>query len=247
MRADSGLLDGASPAEGMCSIGCSTDATCQAIVPGARCVQLTSTAAYCVPGCAFGPKGLGAFDTTKCHGRATLACTPIPGASSGLGACLPRCNFHSQCDPGWFCDPRDGLCRQDAPSGLAPGEACTPPEDGGADECRGACTEVVSAQDGGTPASLCVEGCTFGVLTACGWTNTSQPADALCYRGAPGTEGFGPGPGDLAECTPLCDCDDQCPSPLACFGFADSTFPNLTQRGGFCAPPDGSPTLGGCD
>ena len=232
MRADSGIIDGASPPKGLCTVGCSTDASCQTHAPGAKCVMLTSTAAYCLEGCAFGPEENRSLDPNKCHGRSELACGPI-------GACLPRCNSDSDCQAGWFCHPRDGLCRQEPASGLAVGDVGSLAD--GGDPCRGTCT-TTSAGDAGS-ISLCAEGCTLGAQFSCGFLDTSNPAPAFCLFGAPGVTGAGPG--DLGECVKLCDCDTECPSPQGCVAFASSKLEQETKRAGHCGLS--ATTIGACD
>lgn len=247
MRADSGLLDAASPAGGLCTVSCANDETkCATIASGAHCLQLPSGAAYCVEGCSFGPTGETAFSPLKCHGRAEMACSPIDGGSAS-GACLPRCNLDSDCESGWFCHPRDGYCHQDVPQGLAVGQVCTLPGDGGGDACRGVCDDdEIAAADGGTAIRVCTEGCTFGVTLGCGWSDISQPAPAYCLTGAEGIGvGFGPGAGDLGQCIQLCDCDGQCASPLSCLPFGASSVAQITKRQGFCG--SGSSSVGACD
>jgi hypothetical protein len=234
MRADSGLLDAASPAKGLCTVSCAADeSVCAAIEPGAQCLKLPSGAAYCVEGCTFGPIGAG-FSSDKCHGRTEMACSPI-AAGGGLGACVPRCNSDADCETGWNCHPRDGFCWQDPPQGSPLGSACTPAGDGGVDPCEGVCDEA-----------LCGQGCTWGVTLACGFSDLTQPAPGYCLLGDDGIQlGFGPGAGDLGQCVALCDCDDQCSPPQLCLPLGDGDLVQTTQRQGFCGSGAGS--LGPCN
>ncbi len=226
MRADSGVLDAASPAFGLCTKSCASDPN--ACAPfGGLCWQVASGVAYCVEACEFGPTGAESFDPDKCHGRPELACSPFGNEA----ACLPRCNRDADCKLGWFCDPRDGLCRQEQPSGLPLGSAC----DESADTCLGVCE-----------SGACEEACTFGAPLSCGNTSSSEPAGAYCLHGDDAIPlGAGPGAGDLGQCVPLCDCDDDCPSPLVCLSFGGSPLAAETLREGFCGT--GSPSLGPCN
>jgi hypothetical protein len=241
MRSDSGLIDLASPAKGICTIGCEPNpALCLGIGGGAQCFTFESGESYCMQQCFFGPPGSTVFDTSKCQGRTEMACVPVsPGMPSGV--CAPRCNADADCKAGWYCHPNDGLCRQDPPLGLPVGEACST-----GDDCRGDCEPTTSGVDGGAGLSVCTEGCTHGAPNACGWTDTSSPAPAFCLFGADGIQPIdGPGAGDLGECTKLCDCDDQCPSPLGCVAFfGGDPVSILTQRAGYCA--NAVTTIGPC-
>lgn len=234
MRADSGIIDGASPPKGLCTVGCSSDTSCQAHAPGARCVTLTSTAAYCLQGCDFGPQGPTQFNPNKCRGRMEMACAPV-GTDR---ACVPRCNADTDCQAGWFCHPTDGLCRQEPAVGLGVGEPCAAVD--GGDPCRGSCSDV-GAGDAGT-LSICAEGCTLGTAS-CGWVDAQAPAPAFCLLGAAGVSPAGVG--DLGSCAKLCDCDGHCPAPLGCVAFESPQVEAFTQRAGYCA--DQSPTIGACD
>ncbi len=227
MRGDSGLIDAASPALGLCTKSCAANpSACDAF--GGECWQVTSGVAYCVESCAFGPAGAESFDPAKCHGRPEMACSPF---GSNQAACLPRCNRATDCNVGWSCDPRDGLCRQEQPTGLPLGAPC----DESADACLGVCE-----------SEACEEACTFGAPLACGRTSTAEPADAYCLHGDDEIPlGSGPGAGDLGMCVPLCDCDDDCPSPLVCLSFGGSPLAAQTLREGFCGT--GSPSLGPCN
>jgi hypothetical protein len=181
------------------------------------------------------------FDPGKCHGRPELACAPVqPGIPSGL--CAPRCNADVDCKAGWYCHPKDGLCRQDPPLGQAVGEPCSTEDD-----CRGQCIEVVAAGDGQAPLSVCAEACTHGAPLSCGWTDAASPAPAFCLFGAESIAPIdGPGAGDLGQCSRLCDCDDQCPSPLGCVAFfGGDPVSILTQRAGYCA--NAVTSIGACD
>lgn len=241
MRADSGLLDLASPAKGICTINCQPDpAPCFGMGGGAQCLTFESGESYCMQQCHFGPPGTAGFDSSKCQGRPEMACTPVSGGGS-FGVCAPRCNSHTDCNAGWYCHPNDGLCRQEPPLGAPVGEPCA-----GDDDCLGDCLPIASGVDGGSALSICVESCTHGAPNACGWSDTAAPAPAFCLFGADGIQPVdGPGTGDLGECTKLCDCDDQCPSPFGCVEFfGGDPVSILTQRAGYCA--NAVNTIGPC-
>src|SRR5512145_3034258 len=102
-------LGDVSPAGGMCTEICATDAECAVIEAGAHCVELLADGAeplkICAPGCTLG-------DAHACGGRPELACWPLDGGAgiTSERVCLPTCNHDDQCPSGTVCDGYYNLC-----------------------------------------------------------------------------------------------------------------------------------------
>jgi len=159
--------------------------------------------------------------------------------------CLPQCNSDADCGGDLFCDPSDGLCRTTQKTGKGIGEPCTPPGEGGTDECRGRCVSFI-AESGGAPlTSMCAENCTAGSLPSCGWAGPSQgTADAYClFTSTVVADRGGAGLGDLGSCGQLCNCNGDCLNPeLICVSLENADFERALGRPGYCSLPEGGNT-----
>jgi hypothetical protein len=209
------LHPGGGAPHGMCSFDCAADATICSVVPGSSCQKLGGSA-YCVASCTQGPDGTAVFDPTKCGGREDMACAPL---FDGTFGCLPNCNGDFDCPNGTVCNPKNGLCQVGAVAGADTGTPC-----GDGTACKGECL---------ADTGICGDRCTVGALPSCGWSGPGAgPAPAICANL--------PGPklafGDLAHCTKLCDCDDDCAPSLGCAPFVDPNVVGSTGRAGYCAP-----------
>jgi len=265
VTAASGLLTSGGPARGYCTAECGTDGgtDCTEFAPDAICLNFgdeLNAALYCVQACTFGPADQADFSADKCHGRQEVACAPLfrptgtlctTDAQCGteeicgdtecfevVPACLPQCNSDADCAGDLFCDPSDGLCRTAEKTGLTLGAQCTPPSDGGADECRGNCTSFVAGTGGEPLTSMCAENCTNGALPSCGWNGPSAgKATAFClFASTVIFDRGGPGVGDRGSCGQLCNCDTECSNPdLICRDFGNEAFQRALQQRGYCA------------
>ncbi len=240
-------LGGAGPAKGLCTADCTADlgkassSICAAIDPSSVCVDLGapgSPRGVCLEGCSAGPDNLTDFDPGKCHGRPELACTPIydsNNVSTGKGYCRPNCNSDADCG-GRTCNPRTGLCDDQAASGLPVGSSCTQPSDGGTDPCRGTCGGVVHSFGGTAFTYTCSERCTVGAVPSCGWSGTG-PADAYCVF----VYDTNAGRGDQGACGQTCDCNSDClDQDLVCVPFDNTALENELGHKGYCGDPLGA-------
>ena len=167
-------LGNGGPAGGYCSYPCVVGSDdCQFLGFGAECIDFGSPGkpnGYCMQGCRFGPPAQVGFDPKKCQGRADRACSPALASvgtscvkdsdcgadlvcagtcSRKVAVCLPQCNDDAECDGGFKCDPRSGLCRSTIESGKAIGAACTMPPVAGPDSDAGD-----SGSDGGRDSGV---------------------------------------------------------------------------------------------
>ncbi|HMJ10697.1 MAG TPA: hypothetical protein VK524_04775 [Polyangiaceae bacterium] len=270
VTADSLEFGGLGPPKGYCTADCSDpdaggDEFCQAFAPGAICLNYGTNEApalFCALRCEFGPPELAQFDPNKCHARRELACAPVfertgdlcnddPDCASGqicsdgecfriIAACSPQCNSNADCGAGLFCDPLSGMCAETDKAGKPIGAACTQPQDGATDECRGLCISVVG--DGDQPlAQLCTEFCTLDAVPSCGWGGPNAPgrAEAGClFTSSAVNDNGGSAPGDRGLCGRLCDCNADCLNPgMVC--LANSFVRSRYRRTGYCSTPIG--------
>lgn len=246
LASDSTALGGAGPAKGLCTADCTADlgkassSICSAIDPAAVCVDLGAPGSphgVCLEGCSSGPDSLTSFSPDKCHGRPELACQPIydsNNVSTGKGYCRPDCNSDADCG-GRTCNPRTGLCDDQAAQGLPVGSSCTQPADGGTDPCRGTCGAVVHSFGGAPFTYTCSERCTIGAVPSCGWSGTG-PADAYCVF----VYDANAGRGDQGACGQTCDCNSDCLDPdLVCVPFNNSALVTELGHKGYCGDPLG--------
>jgi hypothetical protein len=245
------LLDGKSPAGGICTLPCQSDTECRAVAAGSFCVAFDAerTLAYCLEGCRTGVAG-----EPKCHGRTDVACTLLglvptstacgtsddcaiselcattadpPVCGDIVTGCVPNCGGDFDCAPGSFCEFSTGLCVQTLPSGLSIGDRCDPTAT--TDPCNGYCQ---SKDDAGTEG-VCAAFCTLAPgLLGCGWDG-SEPADAACLfltRLSPE-----PGIGDVGICGALCDCNADCvATDDRCVDESNGDILTLWGRTGYC-------------
>lgn len=228
---DSGMLDGAGPPGGYCTLPCGDSAeVCGQISDEASCRALGDGdgAAYCVLACVPGS------DDAKCHGRRDTACESSEDNPSG-GVCVPRCNSDTDCcpvgvvcGPARYCDPGSGLCTAERPVGLPIGADCSGPDD---DRCRGLCRNVAGAEP---ERYACSERCTFGASPACGFSPDHGPAAAYCFLADLAVVGAARAAGDGGYCALTCDCDGQCGAGQVCRPFEVAMDALATGRAGTC-------------
>jgi hypothetical protein len=206
---------GGAPARGYCTTDCDS---CKEH-GGQRCHEDASGASHCLLGCTPGPEGI-EWNPTKCHGRPELAC--LPWSATEI-VCVPQCNSDADCE-GFWCNPGNGLCQAEPPTGWAHGSECSI-SDAGVDECLGFCLTLVQPR-------WCSGRCTIGVEATCGW----EPASGLPARHVCGMIFPGAGPGDFGVCTPLCECDADCPNATyRCQPFSNPELEDKYKMKGYCA------------
>jgi len=203
---------GGGPAGGYCSRDCATNTDCgnNGVCIGAQ----QGTPGSCFLACENGPAPMfidEPLDENKCHGREDVACT---GLQAGLTACLPVCGSDTQCG-GRMCDPRAGVCVDNANTGLGIGAACDP--EATDDACAGTC---IGFSDGG---SMCSQACVFGGSLE-GTPDCGGLDKGLCIFLPEGS-----GAGDYGVCTAACTEHDDCQNPL----FFCSSVP-WYDGNGFC-------------
>jgi MYXO-CTERM domain-containing protein len=215
-------LGGGGPAQGLCTVECSTNgqADCDAVDPGSFCF-VSDQVGYCFQGCTAGDPPL---DTTKCRDRPDMACTPTSATSTGEGYCKPTCRGNSDCVPR-SCDPRTGLCVDNVQGASPTGAACDPAA--ATNDCPGTCLTV------GTPAtkdnSMCTSACSLGASGAC---DSDPSATALPLTACLFTPFAGEGKGDIGACVQLCDCGDDCKNR----SFVCTPISLSIGRPGMCVP-----------
>lgn len=221
-------------AGGLCTRPCQDSATCEDILPDARCIL-----GFCVEPCDYGPTELTEFDSSKCHGRADVGCFEVLEGSAIRHLCLPNCNGDDDCGGGMFCEPGEGFCRPVASEGSPDGWPCNSDV-----ECLGMCIDNTPTQRG-----VCARVCTLGHVPSCGWDGSSVATYGCLIAQQPSAAGIGDG----GFCGELCDCDDDCSNPgFVCSEFADVPHlnspwaePVVTNGGrvGLCV--DGDAAVGG--
>lgn len=260
LGANEDYLDGqGSPAGGLCTTDCTSDAQCRVFDVQAVCATLGEAPLIgdyskklvprlCMEGCAFGaPTG-----NTKCHGRKDLACRPFApfpftlcfdkdavcpsGTACYRGvcreaACGPRCNRDSDCSGQRSCNPFTGLCDDQPVVPVPMGVECPGEEDPASTACGGGnCLEVqVGAQH---VKRMCTQSCTIG--ERCG-------DDGACAFGR--LDDYAAGDGGY--CEQRCDCDSDCRHPAdKCLPWVnDALADHFASRGHCNYAPDGVPSL----
>ena len=202
LTVDGGKLGGSSPAGGLCSLACTSDADCDPLQTGAGCVNFGTTdapEAYCLQSCEQGePADL----NSKCNGRPDVACAALSDTST---FCVPLCRADAECGTGMYCEPGSGLCGKTKPSGLPVGTACDPSAT--TDPCEGFC--ITTSDTGVTPVTgTCVQFCS-GELP-CMYSNDATPKPGGLCIGAL-SDNFGSL--DLGICRPNCACPSDCTFP----------------------------------
>jgi hypothetical protein len=248
-----GVLDGKSPAGGLCTSPCRSDAECHELAAGSLCVAFDADVSitFCLEGCRTGLAG-----EPKCHGRSDLACTLLglmptdtacetasdcartelcatsvdpPVCGEIVTGCVPNCGGDYHCAPGKFCDFATGLCAPEPSTGQPIGTLCDP--NAASEPCNGFCQVKDDAGDEG----VCSAFCTLAPgLHGCGWDG-SGPADAACLyltRLSPDA-----GIGDVGLCGALCDCNADCPATDdRCVDESNGEIMSLWGRAGYCRP-----------
>lgn len=238
---NSGAWNGQGPANGYCTLECTSSTDCAGVDPTAECVSFDGTKGYCLKGCTVGS----AFGPGKCHGRTDVGCniflrnetTGACGANntcpSGqlcgsdsqchpvFNACSPLCAINADCPSGFTCNPGTGLCSAASPTGKDMGQSCTAQTG----ECKGLCISI----SGGTNR-FCSQTCVVGVPNACGWAGPGTKGDFLCSLIFDAASVAG----DVGACGMLCDCNAQCPTGFIC--QADAAIESNALRKGSCSP-----------
>jgi len=203
LLASSTSLSVGGPAGGLCTLACANNGDCDAFVAGARCVG-NMTQAYCFEACAPGALPDPTDASSKCHGRADMACAGFSSSATGAATetlCSPRCETDAQCGKSLFCDPNSGECIKTAPTGDPVGTVCDP--SAATDGCRGACIGTDPNKD---TVGACFDFCSLG--EPCSFVGTKP--GGICFGELTTADGSTPGPHDLGICEQNCNCDADC-------------------------------------
>jgi hypothetical protein len=199
ITAEGDTFFGGGPANGLCTMPCTSDFDCLAVDSNGFCLPISDSEAICVPACVTGDTLLG---ETKCLGRPDLACATV----QGYEFCVPMCGSDADCPEGRFCDLGGGTC-VDAPAEGDPiGAACDPIEEENTSCATGQCLGFT--EEFGTCTGVCrtgTVGCGSGDATP------SDPSEPVCLALFEGT-GLD---GDIGQCVQRCNCDLDCDHPDA--------------------------------
>lgn len=226
MRPDADLFLGGGPPQPTCVADCTLDERACVAFSNARCVDVSRSAlheerALCLETCPFGEPV-----PEKCHGREDVACE----STSAGGFCRPLCSTDGDCGAGLRCAPDLGVCQpeDDSPSEpLALGAGCLPEQEPGETGCSGICV-----QNGA--AGVCSTRCVFGSLAACTETEPATMGTACVLVSPGGTIG------DVGFCSPLCECDQDCPPGTLCSAFDEAVLTDAFGAQGSCVPANGA-------
>ena len=220
LRASSTELDGAGPANGLCTLLCETNGDCTKLEAGAGCFSYGEHG-YCLEACA---QGAPADPDSKCRGRGDVACTSVETEAF----CLPLCRADVECGGSRFCDRASGLCVDSKPVGDPVGAPCDPTAAN--PTCRDVCLR--SSAEGVTPVTgICVEPCSGGL--ACMYDDAGTKPGGLCV--GPLSEPFGLF--DLGYCLPSCTCSKDCPTFAAkcrAWTSAEADYKDFIGKAGLC-------------
>ncbi|HKY41282.1 MAG TPA: hypothetical protein VJN18_35360 [Polyangiaceae bacterium] len=257
LESDDDIL-GAGPPSGLCTANCQTHLECEAIVPGAWCIDvLASGTGHCVEECSPGEPDPA---ERKCHDRDEFACTPMSFADTQdpclddsqcfynelcvggtcqivVSACLPACQGENDCEPGFHCDAAfaAGFCVETEQSGKKTGEPCTV-TDQEPDECLGFCLE----DSPGASTGHCSQICSYGY--PCAFDEPSQRYEGSCFYTVPIIRDTTRG--DFGYCAHTCDCTAECADPaLVCLDADLDT--HVFGGEGLCSA-DGTQVLDQC-
>ncbi|HEU4582809.1 MAG TPA: hypothetical protein VFS67_31340 [Polyangiaceae bacterium] len=227
-------LAGSGPAGGYCSASCGSDAACQAIDPGSRCIGLAGQN-VCARTCESRDPRPG---LAKCLNRDDLACVSVaaqrlepPGDGPQAGLCIPVCQSDAQCGPGLFCNLSSGLCSSQPPAGDPLGSPCTGP-----DSCAGG----VCLPLGDGFESVCSAFCRFGA-PGCGFDDSAAQPGAGCVFSLVAGEGAG----DRGLCLTLCQTALDCHETGAvCIPIAEGSDTRTCVVRAAPAPDPGAPGTG---
>ncbi len=227
---------GGGPANGYCTMPCTTDAQCPTT---GTCLPVTSGTSECVLSCTQGPQFTHINDPlvdTKCQGRDDLACEPIDSEGTLFG-CLPVCGSDSQCPTGESCDQAASVCVPTAmaSTGLPTGSICDP--NANPSQCAGECLTIGLGGDAGATLDVCSQVCVFGGNIAT-TPNCGGDANGLCVYTATGE-----GAGDDGFCTSACTSQSDCAIPnLFCFPITNLTGTGTGEtNNGWCLTPTPCP------
>lgn len=197
------------PPQGLCTVQCSQNSTCDALSPGAGCFK-PGADGYCLEGCVIGTAGA----TNKCHNRGEFACTeftagqdPNTGQPFIVDLCAPGCNGDLDCGGGTYCDPDSGMCVKTPKAGDPEGTPCDP---NGVNTCKGLCLQLADA-NGPTNMAVCADRCTTG--SPCLYDSSSKPHGA-CFGPFALSDPLAQSDiGDFGWCVETCNCDANCNFP----------------------------------
>ena len=185
---------GGGAAHGYCSAPCTSEATCDALTPGAHCVPNTNGGS-CMLGCEPGSE-----NNPKCQGREDVACDLVTNETGPF--CSPMCRSDADCG-GRKCLIGSGLCIDALAGDDELGASCDPTAE--ETSCSsGMCAAGIT--DGTADAGYCSGVCTFG-FGGCGTTSPTpeKAGDAACFPAFSGA-----GRGDIGLCLQTCNCDADC-------------------------------------
>ncbi len=218
---------GGGPTIGLCVADCSEDpAICDGFA-NATCISADradssdGTHALCMPKC---DPTVGTKAAYACSSVPSSACEPLGAANAGF--CRPFCRFDGDC-PSGHCDRQVGVCLAEAapPHTQAFGDSCDPL----APNCDGVCLQL------GANANICSNRCVFGSYSECAIEGASPIAGVCAYPAAQAM------PGNIAYCTPLCDCNDDCAaSGFVCQAFSATGTQTALEHVGMCVPAQDS-------
>jgi len=220
--ADDSALPSGGPSQGLCTATCKANSECDALSPGAGCVDF-GDAALCLEGCAEGtPSDI----STKCHGRPDMACA---GYSDGaVFLCTPTCRANAECGTGLFCNQKTGLCTKTKPTGDPPGTPCDPSAT--TTTCLGAC--LITTPMGVTPAKgICAQLCPYDVPYM---YSSTKPNDLYARALSANKDAL-----DLGYCESSCSCTGDCSIPgdvCQAWTAADAALQTALGSDGFCYP-----------
>jgi hypothetical protein len=233
-------FNGGGPANGMCTLACTSQTDCTAVEPGSDCFNFGTSAApklYCLDGCTQG--GDETTASNKCQGRGDFSCVDLSNTAVPDPFCLPLCRSDLECGTGLYCNKGNGVCsKTKPPAGDPVGTACTPSSvaaDGvttipGSDNCDGFCIRTTA--NNVTPVKgVCAEFCA-GLLDC---QYTGDKPGGLCFGQLSETFGLL----DLGYCLPNCGCTDDCPFPgdlCRAWPAAQSSFADELGAPGLCIP-----------
>lgn len=220
-------------AGGFCTARCETNQdVCGTFGGAASCLtdnggtkdDTSDDVGYCLEYCQVAD---GSF---KCGGSLDQMCLILN--DSGGGACFPFCLDDAGCAAGAFCDPADGLCRDEPAKGKPVGDVCEAD-----DECT---TDYCWKLNDSDVEGVCSGQCAFfGGIGGCGVAppdaegNLEEPPGALCFPLVQNSAENDPG-----ICLGTCDDNADCGLPT----FECSLFSEEAQavigRAGICLPTE---------
>lgn len=224
---------GGGPPEGLCVADCSADVKACDNFGNAVCVSSLklgrsgAISALCMPTC---ETNSGSVEVPACSGVPSSACEPLEGESSGF--CRPFCRFDGDC-PSGHCDRQVGVCVSEAQSsaGVSFGASC----DVDRTNCEGVCVNL--SPDPNAVLSICSNRCTLGTYDECAVAGVIPQASTCAFAVTSSV------PGNLGYCTPLCDCNADCPAAgFICRAFSSTGTVETLKSQGMCVPAQAEET-----